>query len=774
MNNSLSTRLTYRIMAVVLAMMAVISGVVYFAVRKYMLDEAKERYLRVLLENRQELRRRLSDVYVAAHNNVYAIERDIDTPDLFLDHLQRIVRQNPQIVSCGLLFEPDYFPSKGRYFVPYAARDTTDVVHVGRIDSLIGDYTSTVWFQEVMSTNQAEWTGAYFERPLLLNSQNQRLLVTFSTPIHNHEGRPVALLCSDMSLDTLRTKMMEDVREVNKKYEKDHSRHSYFFIIDSLGTIVMHPDENRMLKDTLVVEGIVNGEEGEAMVNVNGEQSWVYYRFVKYIDWTMGIVVPKEIILANGNGLNIIILASMLCGLLAIYLFCRDQIRKTTRPLHRFARSAEEIAQGNFSSPLPEVKGNDEVRQLYDAFANMQTSLAEYVDELQETTAQKASLERDLKIASAIQMAMLPKTFPPFPERPDIDLYASLTPAREVGGDLYDYFLRGERLFFCIGDVSGKGVPASLMMMVMRAMFRSEARRADTAAYIVDVMNRNLGEEYTGGEFVTMFVGILDLQTGHLEYCNAGHEPPLRIMADGQSSGILCKPNLPVGALPVWNYEGQETYLQSGDILFLFTDGLSEAMNAEGEQLGRDQVLELVSQHKTDTAQQLVERMENEVKRHAGDAEQSDDITLLAIKCPNLSSHQSSITSSLSIRSSMDDITQLEPFIAQATEQAGMEDKEANRLRLAAEEAVANVINHGEATRIDLQTELVGDQLVLTINDDGKPFDPTQESTTDLSVPPDKRPPGGMGIILLHQMSDNLTYQRIEGHNVLKISKSKN
>ena len=308
------------------------------------------------------------------------------------------------------------------------------------------------------------------------------------------------------------------------------------------------------------------------VTEVDGVKSRLYYRSLKYVDWTMVIVSPVDVILAHARILNIIILAVMIVGLLAIYLFCRRQIK-----------------------------------DIADPFA-----------------AQKAVMERELTIAHNIQMALLPQSFP---ERSDIDLYASQTPARDVGGDLYDYFVHEGRLVFCIGDVSGKGVPAALLMAVMRSMFRSEEHRADRAADIVDAMNRNLCEEYTGGDFVTMFVGILDLTTGHLDYCNAGHALPIL-------TGCLMdvKRNLPVGALSDWDYEGQQTQLQPGDMLFLYTDGLSEAENSKEKMLGIKPIQKLASEHSTDTAQQLVELMEAEVRHHAGDAEQNDDITLMAIK----------------------------------------------------------------------------------------------------------------------------------------------
>ena len=705
MQKSLSARLTYRIMAVVLVMMVAITGVVYFTVRKYMLDEAKERYLGFLLENHQEIRRKLSDVHVAAINNVHDIERDIDNPDRMFDHMERIVRQNLPIVCCAILFRQDYYPSKGRVFVPCARRNAADSVVVSRIDSTYNSYFYGEWFQNQLKADESCWTKPYFESQLFAGNQEPRLLTTYTVPIHDRDGHPVALLAADMSLEWLRNELMEDIQEINSQYEKGLQHQSYFFIVNRDGTIIIHPDKQRMLTqfDKNVGKAML-AHRGTCVTEVDGVKSRLYYRSFKYVNWTMVIVAPEDVILSNAKMLNIIILAVMIMGLLAIYLFCRRQIK--------------EIA---------------------DPFA-----------------AKKAVMERELNIAHNIQMALLPQSFP---EHSDLDLYATQTPARDVGGDLYDYFVHDGRLVFCIGDVSGKGVPAALLMAVMRSMFRSEARRAESAADVVETMSRNLCEEYTGGEFVTMFVGVLDLSSGRLDYCNAGHEPPL---VSGQPMEV--KRNLPVGALSDWLYEGGLTKLKPGDTLFLYTDGLSETKNSTGELLGRKHVQQLAIEHATDTARQLVELMEAEVHRHAGDAEQNDDITMLAIKWqPN----------QMMMRASMDDISSIEPFISLVAKQAGMEGREAKRLRLAVEEAVANIINHGQATAIRLQAKTGDGQLVLTIDDDGQPFDPTADSATDFSVPADQRPPGGLGIMILHQMTDGLEYQRHDGHNVLKIIKGK-
>lgn len=211
-------------------------------------------------------------------------------------------------------------------------------------------------------------------------------------------------------------------------------------------------------------------------------------------------------------------------------------IRRLVDPLAQFSQSARIIATGRFNVKLPQVNSHDEIKTLHDSLAYMQQSLFDYVVKLRETTASKERIESELSIAKEIQMGMVPKTFPPFPGRHDVDLYAILQSAKEVGGDLYDFFIDSDRLYFIIGDVSGKGVPASLFMAIARSLFRTISHNIDSPSEIITRMNNSISENNESNMFITLIVGILDLQTGKLKLCNAGHNPPALIFPDGSVS----------------------------------------------------------------------------------------------------------------------------------------------------------------------------------------------------------------------------------------------
>ena len=295
---------------------------------------------------------------------------------------------------------------------------------------------------------------------------------------------------------------------------------------------------------------------------------------------------------------NAIIIAAIIVLSLVIFIFFRLRSAKRLKVAH--------------------LKLEDTHQQLLTAY-----------DQLEETTIAKERIESDLRIARDIQMSMVPSTFP---ERPDLDLFASMTPAKEVGGDLYGYHLIDDQLYFCLGDVSGKGVPASLFMAQATRLFRTLAAQKMMPAEICTRINDALsGEDNERGMFVTMFLGLVDLKTGHLDFCNAGHNPPI-LVSDGTAEFIDMIPNAPIGLWPELEYEGEEIADITGHPFFVYSDGLNEAENKEQEQFSDERLLEILQTHPFESARQTIEMLKAEVESHRNGAEPNDDLTMLCLK----------------------------------------------------------------------------------------------------------------------------------------------
>lgn len=594
---------------------------------------------RVLKGEKEEVRRITSDLYMAATNTAPFIEEDLDKPDRMYDIMNRMLKLNPYMRSCGIYFVEGYYPQKGRLFAPYASRRDSTIINESQDACDQGnDYVKAEWFKEAISSKEGYWA-----KPFLDNDSAQSPLVSYLLPIRDAQQRTVAVLGVDLSLSWLNEKM-QPTRALNWKNSEEWNPEYqlYFFMTDSTGTILVHPDTKRLVVENMQPYinddnknwgylSVADSREEEKVVE--GVKTLLCRQVVKYTDWDICLVMPLFFIDVVGYAIAGIAIMFILLGLLVVYFFGRRSIKKQVRPLKQLATTADEVAKGNFKTVLPELKSRDEIHMLRDSFAQMQQSLTQYVEDLRATTAQKASMESELKVAHDIQMSMLPKTFPPYPERNDLDIFGSLTPAKGVGGDLFDFYIRDEQLFFCIGDVSGKGIPASLYMAVTRSLFRNISQHVSKPEQIINALNQAQSEGNDTNMFVTLFVGVLDLKTGKLCYCNAGHDSPLLL---GSKVTILpCECNLPIGVITDFTFEQQEITLKRPTTIFLFTDGLNEAENIDHAQFGDERIMSIAESMVANgqlEPTQVIRHMTDAVHTFVGIAEQSDDLTMLAIE----------------------------------------------------------------------------------------------------------------------------------------------
>ena len=673
--SSFAKRLTRWIAFTQLIVMGLAAYGIYKIVRNFAEFEETDLYKSYLSTSNANVSRILSTVYIGTYSHVSEIEANLDKPDKLPAIMKDVVAHNPYIRSCGISFVGDYYPGKGHWYCPYAIKvDSGRVVENRLIGDAKHDYLKADWFIEAIEADSAYWSKPFFD-----SMDSITPLASCMIPIHDKQGKPVAIMGADLQLDWFSSKAIKGVNTSGEKIKVyvgtdvddnfDENKYLNFadrkwrqlthnFIINREGTYIAHPEHERVIKENyfkLAAEtpDTIDDHIGRQMAahkkgfygknglepkpfnffDMDNISAYVFYEPIDHTDWSIALAVPSFMIyfISIGSGVVMIILIAL--ALLITRIVGRRVVKRATRPLNLLADSANEVAKGNFTAPLPKIKHNDEVRLLRDSFEGMQHSLAEYVEELKETTASKAAIENELKVAHDIQMSMLPKTFPPYPERDDIDIYGSLSPARDVGGDLFDFFIRDEKLFFCIGDVSGKGVPASLVMAVTRSLFRNISTHVAEPDEIVRTLNDAMAEHNDTNMFVTAFVGVLDLKTGLLGYCNAGHDFALLI---GQTvSHIPCNPNLPVGVMPGMTFTKQEMTIPAGNTIFLYTDGLNEAENPSHAQFGIQRIIRiaesLIKEDKNEP-EMITKKMIEGVHRFVDDAEQSDDLTILAIK----------------------------------------------------------------------------------------------------------------------------------------------
>lgn len=653
---SFARRLTWRIMLTFLVLMGLASYIFYKVGKESFLIASENICSEYLESHTESVRRILSDIYVASVNTAPVIEEHLNQPDQLQDIMERMVELNPYLRSCGISFIENYYPQKGRWYCPYAVRNEDGSIEKRTIADAKHDYLKQEWFTQTLAQDSAQWSKPFFD-----DGNQEMPLVSYLIPIHDKQGRTVAVLGADLSLNWLSEKLCEGVlisynslNEDNDDDDFNDKEHIYFFIIDKEGNYIAHPDHKRVIKanyfaearaasDSIAeyvgrqmtdrVQGQYNKEDNGNNLVINGQNSFIYYMPIKHIDWSIAFVIPTFMIQVILGIIGVVLMFLITLGLMIIFIVGHIVIKRSTLPIKLLSWAAGEIAKGQFNTPLPRVDSHDEIHLLRDSFERMQHSLTQYIAELQETTAQKSAIESELKIAHDIQMAMLPKTFPPYPERNDVDIYGMVTPAKGVGGDLFDFFIRDQQLFFCIGDVSGKGIPAALFMAVTRSLFRNIANHVTEPDHIVSTLNNALIDGNETNMFVTVFVGVLNLNTGHLQYCNGGHNAPLLV---GRDVGALsCEPNLPIGVLADFKYKLQEVNLDQYTTIFLYTDGLNEAEDCNHKLFGDNRVWNIARQALADGAhqpEQLINRMNQAIHTYVGTAEQSDDLTMLAIQ----------------------------------------------------------------------------------------------------------------------------------------------
>lgn len=569
-------------------------------------------------------------MYVAktgTFNNRLELESNMDSPGHVFNSLEKILEINQNLIGCFAAFEPDYFKGQGRWFEAYAYHADSTRIEKQQIGSPSHDYFNGVWYQRGLALDRNDdgyLTDLYYD-----NSVKSSMFCSYVVPLFDPQGNKVGVYGIDIDFQWLDELLHETVKQVKKEFffddDSPDSDGTYFSIqiLDSNG--------NRIAgSDSIDINILKNRQdritEDFGMYDLQGTPYYINTSKIGQTGWTLVVFQHREMVFFWGVVLATVILFFMSIGGIVIFIFTSRSIRRATKPLAFLSRSAREVAKGNFNTTLPTFKHNDEVAQLRDSFGIMQQSLTQYIEELKKTTAAKATIMSELNVAHSIQMSMLPKTFPAFPDRRDIDLYASLTPAKAVGGDLYDFFIHDEKLFFCIGDVSGKGVPASLVMAVSRTLFRNISAHTDKPSHIVETMNVNICDGNENCMFVTLFVGVLDLSTGHLRYCNAGHDAPFI-----NDSLLPCDSNLPIGVAAELKYTEQETTIPRGATLFLYTDGLTEAENANQEHFGMQRITQVITGFEG-SPQELIEAMVTAVHQYVGETEQSDDLTMLAFK----------------------------------------------------------------------------------------------------------------------------------------------
>ena len=476
----------------------------------------------------------------------------------------------------------------------------------------------------------------------------------------------------------------------------------------------------------------------------------------------------EELTLGRREYLENVLIATLVlivasCTFMAFYIK-----RHFAKPIEKISEEATRFAKEpslSDKTKLENISKIREVRRLAESIDKMEGDTLHYMDELTRATAEQERMAVELSLAATIQANMLPSKFPPYPNRRDFDIYASMDAAKEVGGDFYDfYLLDNDRFAFLVADVSGKGIPASLFMMRAKMTIKALAESGADVQVILSEANKRLCEENEAGMFVTTWLGVVDMKTGMLSYANAGHNPPLLRRKQGSFEYIKTRPNFILAGIEGAPYQKNELQLLPGDELFLYTDGVTEATNNCQELFGDARLLEALNVNLDESVEERCKTVKRAINRFAGDAEQFDDITMLSVRFNSFQNDESIITQADAGSTEI-----VWEFINRQIKKAELVSKDTNRAQIVVDEIYSNIQLYSGATMAQVFCRIEDEQIVLIFKDNGIKYNPLASPNPDITIPLEDKEPGGLGILMVKKMSSELSYVYEDGYNVLTV-----
>jgi sigma-B regulation protein RsbU (phosphoserine phosphatase) len=488
--------------------------------------------------------------------------------------------------------------------------------------------------------------------------------------------------------------------------------------------------------------------------------------------WLLSIQIPEDELFADMEKHNrfflIIITISFAAIIFLAYLLISMFINN---PIKTLTKDVAQIELGNLDTKI-DIKTNDELGQLARTFNKMTSDLRKAIDENIRDREEKKRISTELSIAHEIQANMLPGMFPPFPDRNEFDIFAEMIPAKEVGGDFYDFFfLDNDNLAIVIADVSGKGIPASLFMVNIKTLINyiSAGKSPKT---VFELVNKKLCKNNDACIFVTAIMGFYNIKKGKFTFVNAGHNPPLLKRKNGSFEYLRTKPHIFLAIKNDAEYLEEEISLEEGDTLYFYTDGVTEAMNQEKELFGEERLLNALNKYKSSSVKDLIENIKKEVDDFAGGAEQADDIAMLALHTNEKISKKKE--SKITFEAKMKNLKEVIKFINVKLKKTNYPPKVKTEIEIVAEEIFNNIAQYAYKqergnVNIAISTE---NGVEIRFEDNGQPFNPLEQPPPDLEKPIKDREIGGLGLHLVKNFMDKVDYTRQNGKNILIMTKN--
>ncbi|MBP3820278.1 SpoIIE family protein phosphatase [bacterium] len=667
----------------------------------------------------------------------------------------------PESLGGGVWFKPYVVDRSKRLLCMYAYRNKHgNVVFDPKFESEEYNYPDKSWYKEIFpfinKKDNIEWSRPYYEK-----EGSDTVMITAGAGMYDNEGNLVGLSTVDWEVNSV-IKTISAIKPSKNSFS--------LFANPSKDYVIVTNDP--YLKDKALVGASLKNIPwyNDNLINVRymTYQNKEFIPYVKILDNEMILIVcvPKNEFLAKMfHSITIFCILLTFLALFLAYIVYSGLRKNIMYPIGKLIYIANKISKGDNDIEI-KIENPVEFEKLASTFDKM-------TRDIKNITKEKERINSELNIAKSIQISSLPSVFPPFPDRQEFDIYASMDTAKEVGGDFYDfYFMDENHIMFIIADVSGKGVPAALFMMTAKTLINNISQIVKDPSDIIEQINNKICASNKNGFFITLFAGIVDLRTGKMSCINCGHNPPLILTNDGKYKYMDLDQNVALGVFENMNFKIVDINLNPGDIILTYTDGVTEALNENDDMYGEDRLKDCLNKNKDITnIKDIINTIKNDVKQFSGSVSQSDDMTMLIFKYYGSENPNHKYCKVLANK---DNYKVFYEFIHNFCNEWKISEDISNKMDMCAEEIYANTefyaYKNVHEGYIELYVTKEDNKIILEFRNNGVEYNPLKRSDPDITLPPEKRSLGGLGIYMIKQMSDEISYQYIDGINILKLT----
>ena len=671
------------------------------------------------------------------------------------DALIKIFENYEQSLGGGIWFKPYVVDKNQKRFCIYAYRNADGKVVLDEsFNSEEYDYLNQGWYKQIISSvtkeNNTAWSLPYKE-----NQGSEKLMITAGSGIYDDNGNLIGISTVDWEVNDI-------FFEISKMKPTENS---FALFADKVHDYILVSNDPYLDDTDLTGKSLSNipwYRDNLKQVTYYTYHNKKFISYVKYLDNDMFLIisVPKMELFKNAiihvSILSfILILISIFIAFLLYYILKRYIIR----PIDKLMLIANKISKGE--EALITIAKPQEFAELASTFDKMTKNI-------KAITKERERIDSELSIARSIQESSLPNIFPPFPDKKEFDIYASMKPAKEVGGDFYDFFfIDDENFMFLIADVSGKGVPAALFMMTVKTLISNIAQVGHSPKELIETVNRKICATNKQGLFVTMFIGIVNINTGKVTYINCGHNQPLIKTNNGEYKYMDVDSNIVIGAFGDAEFKVLESQLNAGDTIFTYTDGITEALNKNEEMYGEERLKNALNKCEEQDVTKISENIRKDIVEFTEEVPQSDDLTMLIFKYNNKTVKK--IFRDMAIK---ENYKSFYTWLHENCEEWNLNEILVNKLDMCCEELYANITFYSYPPKtgmIEVIMSKSDKHIILRFEDEGVPYNPLEKPDPDITLPPEQRKAGGLGIFMVKEMADDIKYEHIGNRNVLTV-----